>query len=245
MKGNGPLSFYLGPCPRLGVSSSKMNPTFDRNLYSERSWRPKFQRTWHDNIIDLLLTDPTLTQKEVAARLGRNATTINCVMASDMFKARYEARRLLMNETLAQAITGKLTRLAIDAIEVTHEKLKLQRDKLPFEDLVDVTDKTLSRLGYGMKTAANPAVVINNNQQVVAPISADELEAIRSRLRAEQAKVVEGAAAETFAETSAESPALGGGPRLESPSLELAAEVGGAEESGPDEGPPAPELEQL
>lgn len=211
-----------------------LNHTFPANSAPGRSWRPRYQKVWHDTIIDILLVEPTLTQKEVAARIGRSVVAVSYVMGSDLFKARYEARRLLINETLAQAITGKLTRLAVDAIEITHEKLKLQRDKLPFEDLVDVTDKTLSRLGYGMKTAANPAVVINNNQQVVAPISADELEAIRARLRAEQAKTIEGTLPEGGSAPTVQGTDSG---------LELAAEVRG--ESGEAQPLDAPELEQL
>lgn len=226
-----PFPFSLYPSPMLDPTPYPGKPPD-----GARSWRPRRAKMWHDALIDILLVEPTLTQKEAAARLGRSEVAVSYVMGSDLWKARYEARRVLINETLAHAISSKLTRLAVDAIEITHEKLKLQRDKLPFEDLVDVTDKTLARLGYGAKQN-NSSVVINNNaQQVVAPISADELEAIRSKLRAEQQRTIEGTA-------------LGGGAPAVQAIAELAVEVKGeGTDILADIVPPeddSPELEQL
>jgi len=157
-----------------------------------KSWRPTRIRYWYESIIDQLLIDPSLSQREIARRLGRSEVTIGTVMNSDILRALYEQRRTKVNAELQEKINSRLLGLAIDAIDITHEKLKLQRDKIPFEDLVDVTDKTLTRLGYGTaKAGGQTAIVVNNTTQIVAPVSTDQLEAAREKfLNLQRAKLV-------------------------------------------------------
>lgn len=186
------------PTPALlrGYPYPMNQPAFPINAElhpDSRNWRARRFRYWYDSIIDFLLAEPMLTQKEIAFRMGKSPVTIGLIMNSDIFRARYEMRRLAMSEALQQSINGKLQALAIDAIDATHEKLKLKRDLIPFEDLVDVTDKTLTRLGYGAKQSAQTAVVINNNAQVTAPISSEDLERSREKLlNSQRAKTIEG-----------------------------------------------------
>jgi hypothetical protein len=60
--------------------------------------------------------------------------------------------------------------------------------RAPNESLVDVADKALARLGYGPKMGANPATVtINHQTAVVAPVTAEELQAARQKLIEAQA----------------------------------------------------------
>jgi hypothetical protein len=140
-----------------------------------------------DAIIDLLLVEPTLTQKDIAIRLERHPATVGMIMNSDLFRARYEQRRGAQTAALTEAINTRLSRVAFRALELTEEILAEERTAVPLPALVDVADKALARLGYGPKMAANPAVVINNQTSVVAPVTPEQLRAARQKLIEAQA----------------------------------------------------------
>jgi hypothetical protein len=105
------------------------------------------------------------------------------IMKSDLFRARYEQHRGAQNAALAEEINTRLSRIAAQALELTEKILAEERTAIPLPQLVDVADKTLARLGYGPKMAANPAVVMINNQtSVVAPVTPEQLQAARQKL---------------------------------------------------------------
>lgn len=149
------------------------------------AWQPQKYRYWYDNIIDLLLVEPDLNQKQIAQRLSRSPVSIGLIMNSDLFRARYEQRRGDKSKALAEKINGKLTDVAILALELTHDKMQLQRTTVPLPDLVDVADKALTRLGYGAKSAPSAAVNVQINQTL--PVSAEDLKASRARILEAQA----------------------------------------------------------
>jgi hypothetical protein len=141
-----------------------------------------------DAIIDLLLVQPSVTQKDIAIRLERPLATIGIIMNSDLFRARYEQRRRAQNAAVTEEINTRLSRVAFLALELTEEILTEERTAIPLPQLVDVADKTLARLGYGPKMGANPAVVMINNQtSVVAPVTPEQLQAARQKLIEAQA----------------------------------------------------------
>jgi hypothetical protein len=141
-----------------------------------------------DAIIDLLLVEPTLTQKDIAIRLKCHPATVGMIMNSDLFRARYERGRGAQSLALREAINTRLSRVAFLALELTEEILTEERTAVPLPALVDVADKALARLGYGPKMAANPAVVMINNQtSVVAPVTPEQLQAARQKLIEAQA----------------------------------------------------------
>jgi hypothetical protein len=136
-----------------------------------------------DAIIDLLLADPTLTENDIAVRLERHPATVGTLMKSDLFRARYEQRRGAQRAALTEEINTRLARVAFQALELAEEILAQERTAIPLPQLVDVADKTLARLSYGPKMVANPAlVVINNQTAVVAPVTAEQLQAARQKL---------------------------------------------------------------
>jgi hypothetical protein len=141
-----------------------------------------------DAIIDLLLVEPSLTQKDIAIRLERHPATVGMIMNSDLFRARYEQRRGAQNAALTEEINTRLSRVAAQALELTEEILAEERTAIPLPQLVDVADKTLARLGYGPKMAVSPAVVMINNQtSVVAPVTPERLQGARQKLIEAQA----------------------------------------------------------
>src|SRR5262245_1307632 len=136
-----------------------------------------------DAIIYLLLYYPTLTETDISIRLERHPRTVGMTMNSALFRARYEQRRGAQSAALTQEINRRLSRLAIQALELTEEVLTEQRTAVPLPALVDVADKALARLGYGPKMPANPTVVMINDQtSVVVPVTREELQAARQKL---------------------------------------------------------------
>lgn len=166
------------------------------------AWQPQKFRYWYDGIIDELLANPQQTQKEIAAKLGKSPVTIGMIMNSDLFRMRYEQRRGEQSKKLTDAINGKLASVALKALDLTEQKLELQQTAPPLDTLVDVADKALQRLGYGVKSPASPAVSVSVNQ--ILPVSAEDL-------RASRAKLID---AQTH---SQEAPALGAGAIREAP----------------------------
>src|SRR6266540_5183491 len=86
---------------------------------------------WYDAIIDLLLVEPTLTQKDIAIRLERHPATVGMIMNSDLFRARYEQRRGTQSAALTQAINTRLSRVALQALELTEEILTEEQTAIP------------------------------------------------------------------------------------------------------------------
>jgi len=151
--------------------------------------RKKF-RFWYDSIIDLLLGEPEINQNEIAKRLGRAASTISIVMSTDLFKARYEQRRAEQNKALNEALNTRLAKTTIRALDLMQEKLDTRQVMIPLLELSEMADKNLNRLGFGQKQSG-PSVVIQNNAQVVAPVSAEQLAASRQKLIESQSKVIQ------------------------------------------------------
>lgn len=155
-------------------------------------WQPTKMMFWYDHIIDDMLAHPDASDgKDIAARLGRSPVTINLVIRSDLFKARYQQRRQAFNEDLNNRIQGKLLKVADAALDHTLTALETKRDAVPLPILTDIADKALTRLGYGVKPAG-PSVQVNVQQnggpQVVAPVSADALRAARQNLQTLESK---------------------------------------------------------
>ena len=153
--------------------------------------RKKF-RFWYDSIIDLLLGEPEINQNEIAKRLGRAASTISIVMSTDLFKARYEQRRSEQNKALNEALNTRLAKTTIRALDLMQEKLDTRQVMIPLLELSEMADKNLNRLGFGQKQSG-PSVVIQNNAQVIAPVSAEQLAASRQKLIESQGRTIEAA----------------------------------------------------
>ena len=147
-------------------------------------------RWWHEAIIDDMLAFPLDTLEKRGARLGRAPNSLSLIINSDMFQAMYAARREAYNERLAGSISGKTAQVADKALDIVLETLEKKRDSLPFDSLVELTDRTLARLGYGAKSAATNVQV--NVGHVPPMVNAAQLAEARAALRAvENSRVIE------------------------------------------------------
>lgn len=174
------------------TNSSPRPTTITSDLHQQdrpNSFVPTKAMMWYDAIVDDMLANPGTSQKETAARLGRSPVTINYIVNSDLFKARYAQRKDQFNDELDARLTGKLAQVAEKALDFTLEALDKKRDNVPLPLLHEISDKALSRLGYGPKgsAAVAPTVVVQNNVSASAgvqvPVSREALASARENLR--------------------------------------------------------------
>lgn len=142
--------------------------------------RKPFKR-WHEAIVDDLLAFPLDKGAVRAKRLGYTESYLNVIVNSDMFKAYYASRRREYTERLNDSLVHKTSEVASKALDLMLEQLDKKRTDIPFATLADVTDKTLTRLGYGVKSGS--PVQVNVDARAVT-VSKDDLASARSALRA-------------------------------------------------------------
>jgi hypothetical protein len=165
-----------------------MTSTSSYKTYEEAK-RRKPVRWWHEAIIDDMLQYPRSSMKERSVRLKYSVDYLSLVMNTDMFRAFYEERRAAFNARLSDSIQQKTGEAANKALDLVLETLEKKRDKIPFAELSEFTDRTLERLGYGVKSGS--PVQVN----IVAPaITREQLAEARRYLRAvedQRQKVIE------------------------------------------------------
>jgi len=143
------------------------------------------RRWWHEALADFILTNPTASQKDMAAHFGKSVGTINFIVNTDSFKAYYRQRRAAFEESLDSNIRNKLMKLADSSIDQMLATLEKKRDSVPMEILHRTSDMALRNLGYGAPPA--PQTIINNQpSHVNVAVSVEDLERAREALRRQQ-----------------------------------------------------------
>lgn len=112
----------------------------------------------HESIVDLMIENPQMKQRELAARIGVTESWLSTIVHSDAFKEYYAARR---EEHICAITEYTVERDDRSLIDQTNEvaKLALQRieDKLSaptaanieLNALTNTAAKTLNALGFG------------------------------------------------------------------------------------------------
>jgi hypothetical protein len=138
-------------------------------------------RWWHEWIIDDMLMYPRDTIPERARRLKYSPTYLSLCMHSDMFKALYTERRAAYSARLHEGIADKTAEAANKALDLVIESLDKKRDKIPFAELSEFTDRTLERLGYGVKQNGSQ---VNVQVNTTPSVTKEQLADARRDLRA-------------------------------------------------------------
>ena len=133
--------------------------------------KPKVRYT-HEALIDLIIANPHLLQKEMAAYFGMTEAWVCNAMNSDAFRARLAARKSeLVDPIITQGLEERFRGLCGLAVNVAQEKLEANRD---MQSALKVMEITAKALGYG---ASQPTVGIQNNFVVALPKKAESEEA--------------------------------------------------------------------
>lgn len=103
----------------------------------------------HDALIDLHISNPVLTQGELAKHFGYTQAWISRVMNSDAFLARLAQRKEdIVDPVLTMSIDEKLKALASLSLDVVQEKLAITRNP---DTALKALDSTVKALGYGAR----------------------------------------------------------------------------------------------
>jgi hypothetical protein len=164
-------------------------------------WQPSKMSWWYHSILDFMMANPQATKKEMAAYFHCSEVAINLITNSDIFRAHFAARREQFAEILDASIHQKLATIADKSLGILSEVLDKKRESIPLMQLVEIQDKVLDRLGYGLekKPVATPAPSVSvftgpvqQNTSVTVPVSPSDLEAARRALRrSEELKMIE------------------------------------------------------
>ena len=158
-------------------------------------WQPAMMSWWYHSIIDFMMANPQSTKKEMASYFKCTEVAIHLITNSDIFRAHFHARRAEFQDKLDGSIQTRLGEVAMKSLDLIYDQLDKKRDAIPLNQLVDLNDKVLTRLGYGLPKideARTPApsvtVQVNAPQTLVTvPVSPSDLEAARQALRRSEA----------------------------------------------------------
>lgn len=113
--------------------------------------RPQIEkvRYTHDAMIDLLITNPFISQNQIANHFGYTASWVCTIIASDAFQARLALRKdELVDPSIRATIEEKFKALVHQSMEVLRKKLEVS----PTDELaLGVLNGAAKALGYGAR----------------------------------------------------------------------------------------------
>lgn len=118
----------------------------------------------HEAMIEILLTEPTITQNELARRFDRTVGWISIVMGSDAFQAALAKRRDdIMDPELIATVEERLRGLAHQSLKVISERLDMSKSS---DVALKALDITVKALGFGARAPSGGNV---NNFVIALP----------------------------------------------------------------------------
>lgn len=116
----------------------------------------------HEEIIDQILVNPMITQRELARRVGRSEYWMSCIVNSDAFKQRLSERKEeLVDPLITASIEQRLTAVAEMALDRLMDEIERPGPK-KIQDLV-----AAGKLGVGDRNLVNSKPAVQNNLYVV------------------------------------------------------------------------------
>lgn len=119
----------------------------------------------HEAMIDVIIAEPTITQRDLAKRFGRSESWTSIIMGSDSFQAALAKRRDdLTDPFLIATIEERFHGLAQQSLQVIAENLEKTRNADLALKALDISAKAL---GFGAKNSQGG--VVNNSFVVQLP----------------------------------------------------------------------------
>lgn len=141
----------------------------------------------HDAMIDYLIQNPGVKGIQIAKKFGYTASWVSCIMNSDEFKTKLDARRTeLVDPVLRMTLEERIKTVTMRALEVLGEKLSAETCDIP--DSVVLKALELGAKGLGIGGFASSNTVVNT----IPPADhlnrlAENLLALQKRTRGELA----------------------------------------------------------
>lgn len=103
----------------------------------------------HDFLIDAIIENPAIDQKDLARKLGYTEGWISQIMASDSFQAAFERRREeMVDPVLRHNLEQQFKSLVLQSAQILREKLEATRSP---EIALKVMENASKALGYGAR----------------------------------------------------------------------------------------------
>ena len=110
----------------------------------------KHARYTHEAMIDLILTNPAISQNDLAAHFGYSASWISMVITSDSFQAKLQERKAeIIDPVLRGAVEESFRGLLLRSIEIVRSKMA---GEVTPQYALDVLKASSKALGYGART---------------------------------------------------------------------------------------------
>lgn len=122
----------------------------------------------YDAVIDLMLAEPGLSLSAIGARLGKSPAWMSYITKSDAFRDIYEERRRAKNAAIHEDLNNALTKVAKQGLDILSSRMEKNPNSVGIQQALDVADKALERLGYGVKL---PGTVIDARSQTQVVLS--------------------------------------------------------------------------
>lgn len=127
----------------------------------------------HDAMIDLIITNPDISQNELAAHFGYSVGWVSRVRNSDAFLARLAERKCdLVDPSIAATVEEKIRAVADRAWGTVLEKI--DKGVVTFDQALNAAEKAGKALGYG---ARQQNVNVQQNFVVALPVKAPSADA--------------------------------------------------------------------
>ncbi len=104
----------------------------------------------HDAMIDMLISNPRITQGELAAHFGYRQAWVSMVMSSDAFRERLAQRREeLVDPSLRLGLEERFRAMTTRSLEVLQEKLEVPAHQVPDNLVLKAIELGAKGLGLG------------------------------------------------------------------------------------------------
>lgn len=124
----------------------------------------------HDALIDVIVANPAISQRELALMFGYSQAWISNLLASDLIQARIaERRKEVVDPVVAASVEERVKGLMLRSMEVLQEKLEKP----------GVDDKTALRV-YEL---SSKNLALGGNAAVAPQLDPERLERLATRLR--------------------------------------------------------------
>jgi hypothetical protein len=144
-------------------------------------------RYTHDAMIDAIISNPAISQNQLASHFGYTAAWVSQIISSDAFQARLAERNAeLVDPTIRKSVEDRFKSLVVRSLEILAEKLNRPADQIPDNLALRTAELSSRALGYGAREMG-PTLTVNVG---------DHLESLGDNLvrllHREKARIIEG-----------------------------------------------------
>jgi DNA-binding MarR family transcriptional regulator len=114
-------------------------------------------RYTHDGMIDLIITNPGISQGQLAAHFGYSQSWISQIISSDAFQSRLaERKEELVDPTIRATIEEQFKGLVARSLEILREKLNRPAASIPDNLALRTLELSARAAGYGARDMVPP-----------------------------------------------------------------------------------------